>query len=113
MAKFSFFGSTIKETIEALRKPDDIFNIPPLPPTVVLSNKNRWVTEKSSPPLPTLKARKVKDSDIFETRLKAIMRIVVTLILLGISVFLLLQKTTESKTLPCSIISAVTGYWLK
>lgn len=51
--------------------------------------------------------------DKFDIRLKAIMRIIVTLILLAISIFLLIDKSVDSKTLPCSIISAVTGYWLK
>lgn len=113
MATFSFFGSTIKETIDAFRNPDKfIFEEPISPSTMLLGNK--FVTEKHIyPPLPPLKKRRVKDSDVFETRLKAIMRIVVTLILLGISIFLLVYNTTESKTLPCSIISAVTGYWLK
>ncbi|QEC78782.1 hypothetical protein [Mucilaginibacter ginsenosidivorax] len=133
----SLFGSTIRETIDAFKIVDEVISLkdyiklgerynrkivlrdeavtfvePKDGAISVDGSKDDQTTRLNNPP----KRKSVRTeiaNDIFENRLKAIMRIVVTLILLGISVYLLVVNTTESKTLPCSIISAVTGYWLK
>jgi hypothetical protein len=143
MENVSLFGSTIRETINAFRSYSDNFRTElRVDGKVIRIKKGRLLSESEIDDLAEVtksanesevrqfdegyaKGKKNKKSkgkvteavneksDIFENRLKVVMRIVVTLILLGISIYLLVVNTTESKTLPCSIISAITGYWLK
>lgn len=139
MKHISFFGSTIRETIDVLMKNDveydDIeyidFSNPPSPsapvpnPTSLTPDDpfklnhdydhdiNTNAVSKVLPPKISLMRHSQHSTSIFEDKMKVIMRIVVTLILLTISIYLLIEKEDQSKTLPCSIISAVSGYWLK
>jgi hypothetical protein len=54
------------------------------------------------------------ESDPKQDRMKAIARIVISIILLGIAVYLLLNTPEEeNKTLPSTIIGGIIGYWLK
>ena len=106
---------TAEEIVELL---DTLNPTTKLSATTKINIKEEKLSTTQKRNLVSKEAIKIKESittpnDIFENRLKVIMRIVVTLILLGISVYLLVTGATESKTLPCSIISAVTGYWLK
>ncbi len=122
MGNFSLFGSTIRETVDALqlKKKKSNWDMPvgSPPPKSAPAAAGGQSPAPQMPPVvksaPTAaREPSISNQDVFEIRSKAIMRIVVTLILLGISIFLLIDKSIESKTLPCSIISAVTGYWLK
>lgn len=114
MNTFSNFGTTIKETLSALKsqKPSEESNYKEIEDSRPHAN-DRFKAHYNKESSGTKGGKKNEPEDKFDIRSKAIMRIIVTLALLGISVFLLLDKSLDSKTLPCSIISAVTGYWLK
>ncbi|TWJ04794.1 hypothetical protein JN11_00515 [Mucilaginibacter frigoritolerans] len=95
--KIHFFGTTIRETIKVLST-DEELSLEPF--------------DKSIKGKSTLK-RARRSTYSHEDKTRVVMRIIVTFILLAISFYLLIEKNEQSKTLPCSIISAITGYWLK
>lgn len=85
MSTVRLFGTTLSETVQALsRRP-------------VTRSTARETSQVGS-----------------DDRTKAIMRIIVTLVLLALAAYLLIaHPESEDKTIPASIISAVLGYWLK
>ena len=118
MGHISFFGSTIRETVNAFKTP--ITSEIEVYDRYFKSHKN--FTKKDDPILVKVHGihnilseslSGIRGAPRFEDKTKAIMRIVVTLLLLAISFYLLIEKNDQSKTLPCSIISAISGYWLK